>query len=188
MQPVRTQVLEIGRIQLLLDSDNKDPRTRLREPVAGVNQHGANLVGTGPQRLVEKSVVLSSVRGEQPGDILKRDDLRRLRHLVEDAEPFPEKAAAGSAESTHFAGEGEILTGEAGPDDIALRDRGTADVFDGAEVEMAGSVVRGVDGSLLRADVVRPDGCAGVLSSLGDKATAGKEIDEGWRRGGHEFM
>jgi hypothetical protein len=27
-----------------------------------------------------------------------------------------------------------------------------------------------------------------VLGSLGDKAAAGKEIDEGWRAGGHEFM
>ncbi len=46
---------------------------------------------------------------------------------------------------------------------------------------MAGAVVGGVDGGLLRADVVRPDGGAGVLGSLGDKAAAGKEIDEGWK-------
>lgn len=36
------------------------------------------------------------------------------------------------------------------------------------------------DGGLLRADVVRPDGSADVLGSFGDKAVAGKEIDEGW--------
>ena len=59
---------------------------------------------------------------------------------------------------------------------------------DGAEVKMAGAVVGGVDGGLLRADVVRPDGGAGVLGSLGDKAAAGKEIDEGWMGGVQEFF
>ena len=44
---------------------------------------------------------------------------------------------------------------------------------------LAGAVVGGVDGGLLRADVVRPDGGASVLGSLGDKAAAGKEINEG---------
>ena len=34
-------------------------------------------------------------------------------------------------------------------------------------------------GGFLLADVIRPDGAAGVLGSLGDKAAAGKEIDEG---------
>lgn len=53
---------------------------------------------------------------------------------------------------------------------------------------MAGAVVGGVDGGLLRADVVRPDGGAGVLGSLGDKAAAGKEIDEGWKGGVQEFF
>ena len=46
----------------------------------------------------------------------------------------------------------------------------------------------GADGGLLRADVVRPDGGAGVLGSLGDKAAAGKEIDEGWKGGVQEFF
>jgi hypothetical protein len=45
---------------------------------------------------------------------------------------------------------------------------------------MAGAVVGGVDCSFLRADVIRPDGDAGVLGSLGDKAAASKEIDESW--------
>ena len=53
---------------------------------------------------------------------------------------------------------------------------------------MAGAVVGGVDGGLLRADVVRPDGGAGVLDSLGHKGTAGKKIDEGWKGGVQEFF
>ena len=53
---------------------------------------------------------------------------------------------------------------------------------------MAGAVVGGVDGCLLRADIVRPDGGAGVLGSSGDKAAAGKEIDEGWKGGVQEFF
>jgi hypothetical protein len=58
---------------------------------------------------------------------------------------------------------------------------GAGDVLDGAEAEMAGAVVRGVDRGLLRTNVIRPDGGAGVLGSLGDKAATGKEIDEGWK-------
>lgn len=53
-------------------------------------------------------------------------------------------------------------------------------VFDGAEMKMAWAVVSGVDGSFLRADIVRPDGGAGMLGSLCYKAAACKEIDEGW--------
>ncbi len=56
-----------------------------------------------------------------------------------------------------------------------------AGILDKIEVEMAGAEVGGVDGGLLRADVVRPNGGAGVLGSLGDQAAAGKEIDEGWK-------
>ena len=53
---------------------------------------------------------------------------------------------------------------------------------------MAGAVVGGVDSRLLRADVVRPDGGAGVLGSLGDKAAAGEEINEGWKGCAQEFF
>ena len=56
-----------------------------------------------------------------------------------------------------------------------------------ASLEKA-AVVGGVDGGLLRADVVRLDGDAGMLGSLGDKATASKEIDEGWKEGAQEFF
>jgi hypothetical protein len=97
-------------------------------------------------------------------------------------------ASAGRRKTTHFLGEGEVPAGEAGPDDVAVRNGAAADVLDGAEVEMAGAVVGGVDGGLLRADVVRPDGGAGVLGSLGDKAAASKEIGEGWKGGVQEFF
>ena len=54
-----------------------------------------------------------------------------------------------------------------------------ANVFDGAEVEMAGVVVGGVDRGFFRADVVRPDRDAGVLGALRHKPAACEEIDEG---------
>jgi hypothetical protein len=73
------------------------------------------------------------------------------------------------------------MAGKACPDDVAAGNEAAADALDGAEVEMAGAVVGGVDGGLLRADIVRPDGRAGVLGSLGDKAAASKEIDESWK-------
>jgi len=53
---------------------------------------------------------------------------------------------------------------------------------------MAGAVVGGVNGGLFRADVVRPDRDAGVLGSLGNKAAAGKEIDESWKESAQEFF
>jgi hypothetical protein len=62
------------------------------------------------------------------------------------------------------------------------------DMLDGAEVEMAGVVLSGADGGLLQADVFRPDGGAGVLGSLRDKAAARKEIDEGRKGGVYEFF
>jgi uncharacterized protein YcfJ len=61
------------------------------------------------------------------------------------------------------------------------------DVLDGAEVEVAGAVIGGVDGGLLRADVIRPDGGAGLLGSLGDKYAC-KEVDERWKGGDYGFF
>jgi hypothetical protein len=55
-------------------------------------------------------------------------------------------------------------------------------------MEMTGAVVGGVDRGLFWADIVRPDRGASVLGSLGDKATAGKEIDEGWKGSAQEFF
>jgi hypothetical protein len=54
--------------------------------------------------------------------------------------------------------------GEAGPDDFAVGNGAAGDLLDGAEVEMAGAVVGGVDGGLLRANVVRPDGGQACLA------------------------
>jgi hypothetical protein len=109
-------------------------------------------------------------------------------HFVEDAEPLPEEAAAGGGEPAHFAGEGEILAGEAGPDDIATGDFGAAHVLDGAEVEVVGAVVGLVDGGFFGADVVGPDGGAGVLRAPRDNTTASEEIDEVWRGLDHAFI
>lgn len=109
-----------------------------------------------------------------------------MRMVVNSA--FNLRGRKGFANLEILGGEGEVLAGEAGPDDVAVGNGAAADLLDGAEVEMAGAVVGGVDGGLLRADVVRPDGGAGVLGSLGDKAAAGKEIDEGWKGGVQEFF
>ena len=70
---------------------------------------------------------------------------------------------------------------EAGPDDVAFGNPVPVDIFNRVEVKMIVAVIGGVDGRLLRANVVRPDGGAGVLGSLGDKAAAGKEVDESWK-------
>jgi len=104
-------------------------------------------------------------------------------HFIEDAEPFPEKAAAGGGEAAHLAGEGKVLAGEAGPDDVSVGDGGSADLLDGAEVEMVVAVVGGVAGGFLWADVVGPDRDAGMPGALGDKAAAREEIDKGWKSG-----
>jgi hypothetical protein len=50
------------------------------------------------------------------------------------------------------------------------------------------AVVGSINGGLLRADVVRPDGGAGVFGTLSDKAATGKEIDEGWKGYVQEFF
>lgn len=100
---------------------------------------------------------------------------------LDNPEPFPEQTAAGSREAAHLPGEGQILAGETGPDDVTLRDLRAAHVLDGTAMEMPGSVVGGVDRGLARADVVGPDRGAGVLHALRDQAAAREEIDEGWK-------
>ena len=116
-------------------------------------------------------------------DVFQGDDGRLDGHFIEDAEPFPEKAAAGGGEAAHLAGEGKVLAGEAGPDDVAVGDGGSADLLDGTEVEMVVAVIGGVAGGFLRADVVGPDRDAGMPGALGDKAAAREEIDKGWKSG-----
>ena len=79
------------------------------------------------------------------------------------------------------------MAGETSPDDVAFGNLMARDIFNRVEVKMIVAVVGGVDCGLLRADIVRPDGRAGMLGSLGDKAAAGKEIDKGWKGCVQEF-
>ena len=188
VEPVGAVVLEGGGVEVILDGDDEDAGAGLGDPEAGVEQHGAYLVGAVAECLVEEAEIAAAIAGEEADDVFEGDDGGFDGHLVEDAQPFPEEAAAGGGEATHLAGEGEVLAGKAGPDDVTVGNGAAGDVLDGAEVEMAGAMVGGVDGGLLRADVVRPDRGAGVLGSLGDKAAAGKEIDEGWKGGVQEFF
>jgi hypothetical protein len=53
---------------------------------------------------------------------------------------------------------------------------------------MAGAVLTGADGGLLRTDVVRPVRSASMLGFVGDKVATDKEIDEGWQGGVYEFF
>jgi len=80
------------------------------------------------------------------------------------------------------------LAREAGPDDVAVRDGGPADLLYGTEVEMFVPVVADVAGGLLRADVVGPDRDTGMSSALGDEAAACEEIDKGRKGGAQEFF
>lgn len=149
--------------------------------MACVDEHGANLVGAGAEGLVKKAVVLSPVRGKQAGDVLKGDHFGWLWHLIEHPQPLPEKPAAGCGETAHLPSERQILAREACPDDIRCRDRAAAHLLNRAEVEMPGIVIGGVDGGLLRTDVVRPNRKARMTNALGYEAATGEEIDEGWK-------
>lgn len=103
VQPARSELLEIRRIDILMHGDNEHPGAGLREPVTGVDQHWADLVGAGAKGLVKKAIVLTSIRRKQAGDVLKGDDFGRLRHFIEHPQPFPEKTAAGGPQAAHFS-------------------------------------------------------------------------------------
>ncbi len=125
---------------------------------------------------------------EVEGVVFEGDDGGFDRHFVEDAKPFPKHAAARGGDAAHLASEGKVLAGEAGPDDVALGNRGSYDLLDGTEVEMVVAVVGGVTGSLFRADVVGLDRDAGMNDSLGYKAAAREEIDKSWNDSSQEFF
>ena len=188
VEPVGAVVFEGGCVDVILDGDNEDAGAGLGDPEAGIEQHRADLVGAVAKCLVEEAEIPAAVAGKEADDIFKGYDGRFDGHFVKDFQPFPEEAAAGGGEAAHLTSEREILAGEAGPDDVAVGNGAAADVLDGTEMEMIFSVVGGVDGRLLRADVVRPDGSAGMFCPLGDKTAPGKEIDEGWWVGDHKFM
>ena len=181
MQPVGASVFEGTRVNVIPNRDDEYSWPGLGNPTAGVKKHGADFVESLAKRLVHQVEIIASIGGKQADHIFESNNCWFDRHFVENAEPLPEEAAAGCGEAAHFSGKGEVLTGEAGPDDVAPRNLSAADVFNGSEMEMIVAVVRGVDSSLLRADVVRPDGETSVLGTLGDKATACKEIYKGWK-------
>ncbi len=187
VKPVGAVVFEVAGVEVILNGDDEDAGAGLRDPEAGVEQHGADLVGAFAECLVEEAEIAAAVAGKEADDIFKGDDGGFDGHLVEDAEPFPEEAAAGGGETAHFAGEGEILAGEAGPDDVALGNGSTANVLNGAEVKMTGAVVGGVDGGFFRANVIGPYGNTCVFSSLRDEPAAGEKIDKSWCSQDHGF-
>ena len=180
VEPVGAVVFEGGGVDKIADGDDEDAGAGLGNPEPCIEKHRTDLVATLAQGLVEEAEILAAIGGEQADDVFQGDDGRLDGHFIEDPKPFPEQAAAGGGEAAHLAGEGKVLAGETGPDDIAVGDGGSADVLDGTEVEMVGAVVGGVAGGLLRANVVGPDRDACMPDSLGDKATARKEIDKGW--------
>ncbi len=188
MEPVGAVVFEGGGVNGIEDGDDEDAGAGLRDPKAGIEQHGADLVRSFAEGLVEQAEILAAIGGEQADDVLQGDDGRLDGHFIEDAEPFPEQAAAGGGEAAHLAGKREVLAGEAGPDDVAVGDGGSADLLDGTEVEMVVAVVAGVAAGLLRADVVGPDRDAGMAGTLGDQAAAREEIDKSWKGGAQEFF
>ena len=154
VEPVGAVVFEGGGVEVILDSDDEDAGAGLGHPEAGVEQHGADLVGAVAKCLVELAEIAAAVAGKETDDVFEGDDGRFAGHLVEDAEPFPEETAAGGGQAAHLPGEGEVLAGEAGPDDVALGNLVPEDIFNRVEVEMIVAVVGGVDGGFLRADVV----------------------------------
>lgn len=158
------------------------------DPEPCIEKHGADLVRTLAQGLIKEAEILAAIGGEQTHDVFQGDYCRLDGHFIENPEPFPEHAAAGGGEAAHFAGEGKILAGKAGPDYVPVGDGGSADLLDGTEVEMVVAVVGGVTGGFLRADIVGPDRDANMPSSLGDKAAACEEIYEGWMIGVQEFF
>lgn len=188
MKPVRTVVFKEGGFDLVADRNDEYAGPRLGNPEPGVEKHWANLVGTLAQGLVEQTEILTTISRKQADDVFQGNDGRLDSHFIEHPEPFPKKPAAGGSKATHLAGEGKVLAGETGPDDVAVGDGGSVDLLDGTEVEMFAAVVGGIAGGLFRADVIGPDRDASMSDTLGDKAAAREEIDKGWRGGTQEFF
>jgi hypothetical protein len=136
VEPIGAVVFEGVGIEMILNGDNENAGAGLGHPVAGIEQHGADLVGAVAQRLIEEAEIATAIAGEETDDVFQGDDGGFLWHFVEDAQPFPEETAPGCGEATHLASKREVLTGEAGPDDIALGNVVAGNVFDGAEMKM----------------------------------------------------
>ena len=181
MEPIGTIVFERVGVDMIVNGDDENPGPRLGYPEAGIEQHWADSIGSIAERLIQEAEILATISRKQTDHILEGENSRLGWHLIKNTQPFPKKAATGSRETAHFPGKGEILTREAGPNNITFGNRSAADMFNRTKVKMILTVVCGVDSCLFRADVVRPNGNASVLGTLSDKAAAGEEIDEGWK-------
>lgn len=119
-----------------------------------IKEHGADLVRSFSEGLIKKTEIFAAIGGKQTDNVLQGDDAGFDRHFVKNAEPLPEKAAAGRRETSHFTGKGEVLTGETGPDNVTLGNRRSANMFNRTQVKMIVAMIRSVNGRLFRADVV----------------------------------
>ena len=106
--------------------------------------------------MVKGPVVGSPIRGNQPHDIFKADDLGRFLHLIDDTEPFPKHATATGFDALHPASEREILAREARPREIAKWNRAACDLANIGELE-GPVMVRLVDSRFPLRDIIAPD-------------------------------
>src|SRR5690606_34553529 len=54
MQPIRAVVFERGGIHMFQSGDDENPRTRLRDPAAGIEKHGADFIAALPERFMKQ--------------------------------------------------------------------------------------------------------------------------------------
>jgi len=110
MEPTRPSILQTISEDRFLHSNDKDSRTRLWNPVGGVNNHCANAIVTLKERLVKLTVMLPFFCRHQASHVLSNNYGRTRRHFIHHTQPMPHKAASRALNSFHVAGKRQVLT------------------------------------------------------------------------------
>lgn len=125
--------------------------------------------------------VAAVMRHEESDDVFEHDQRRAaVAEVVEDASEAEEGAGLFAVESGHCSGDGEVVAGEGGGEEVAGGDVVGVEFVDVAEVEVVEGEIGGVHFLFVGVDVVGEDD-APVLAfeSEADEADAGEELGGG---------
>ncbi len=172
--------------KLALVRHDEKPLPRLRGEHRRVDQHRAHAISCVGKLRHQRGEVPPVVRGEQAGDILDDDGLRRaLALLLDDIPEAPESSRPRRVQAPPPARQRQVLAGEARPRELRCRHLRSLEIPHVTLNDLVVRIVRPVGSAFHRVEIVREGAIEDAVQPLPGHAAAGEEFQKGRTRACH---